>query len=111
MTVLVNVLTVLAAAALMQAIAWFIHKFVLHGLAWRWHESHHRDQPHGIEWNDQFVLLPALISIALFRLDDWGFGPSHWVAIGLVLYGALYVLVHEGLAHGRLPIAWRPRHG
>jgi len=118
MIVFSNILIVVATVALTEVMSWAIHRYVMHGWAWRWHAGHHADDhearhagvQNGPQWNDLFALGPASISVALMWLDDWTYGPLFWVGTGMAVYGLLYLLVHEGLAHGRLPLTWRPRN-
>lgn len=110
MSIFLNLVIVLGTAAAMETVAWFVHKHVMHGWGWRWHRSHHIPARPGFQENDFFALVPALISVALIWLDDWAFGPLFWAGLGMALYGVLYLFVHEGLAHGRWPLKWRPRH-
>jgi len=36
----------LATAAIMEFVAWFAHKYIMHGPLWSWHEDHHK--PHTV---------------------------------------------------------------
>ena len=55
-------LITLAAVAFMEFVAWFAHKYIMHGFLWSWHEDHHK--PHFekegfFEKNDLFFLVFA----------------------------------------------------
>lgn len=105
-----GVAVMLATVVLTEAFAWTLHRWVMHGPGWRWHRLHHA--PGGAERrrlsaNDLFGLPFVVIAVALCTRDDllW------WAGVGVALYGLLYAVVHEGLAHGRLG-RWRvPRQG
>ena len=39
-------LTIIITAILMEAVAWGMHKFIMHGLFWNLHEDHHVKHNH-----------------------------------------------------------------
>ena len=98
---------VLATVAAMELVAWASHKYVMHGFGWGWHRDHH--EPHGkaLEKNDLFALVGAAFSIALFAVgsplvmgaDTWQ--PGTWIGLGVLCYGVIYTLIHDGLVHQR----------
>jgi beta-carotene 3-hydroxylase len=110
------ILLVIASAAAMEGVAWASHRWIMHGFAWAWHQDHH--QPHGgaLERNDLFALVGAAISIAFFALGSplvmggAAWEPGTWIGLGVMLYGAVYTLVHDGLVHQRW-FRWVPRGG
>ena len=116
MSPLAAILLVLASAAAMEGVAWASHKWVMHGFAWAWHRDHHEPHDRRVETNDLFALVGAAISIALFALGSpWILGnaawePGTWIGLGVMLYGAIYTLVHDGLVHQRW-FRWVPRSG
>lgn len=90
----------------MEFVAWFTHKYVMHGFLWSWHEDHHL--PHfekeGFwEKNDLFFIVFAIPSAASYMLGT--FVPSlTWllfVGIGISLYGLTYFLIHDVYIHKR----------
>jgi beta-carotene 3-hydroxylase len=88
----------------------------MHGFAWAWHRDHH--EPHGgaLERNDLFGLVGAALSVALFALGSpWLLGahawwPGTWIGLGILGYGIIYTLVHDGLVHQRW-FRYVPRRG
>ena len=116
MSALSAVLLVLAAAAVMEAVAWASHRWIMHGLAWGWHRDHH--EPHGrtVEKNDRFAAVGAALSIGLFAAGSpliagsSAWAPGTWLGLGVLLYGLIYTLVHDGLVHQRW-FRWVPRRG
>ena len=61
----IHILIVLIAFVGMEGIAWFTHKYIMHGLCWSLHKDHHRKESHGFfEHNDFFFLIFALPGIA-----------------------------------------------
>lgn len=86
----------------MEFMAWFTHKFVMHGLGWYFHRDHHRQKPGFFEKNDVFFLIfavPSFLMILFGALGhyDWRF----FVGIGIMIYGACYFLVHDVFIHQR----------
>ena len=116
MSWLAPVLIVLAAALAMEWVAWASHKYVMHGFGWGWHRDHHEPHDRLLEKNDRFALVGAALSIALFALgspmvmgvDAWW--PGTWLGLGVLLYGVIYTLVHDGLVHQRW-FRWVPKRG
>jgi beta-carotene 3-hydroxylase len=53
LSVLFNVFIVLLSFLGMEAVAWFTHKYVMHGLLWYLHKDHHHKESKGFfEHND-----------------------------------------------------------
>lgn len=107
---------VAATVLFMEAVAWASHKYVMHGLAWTWHRDHHGPHERVLEKNDRFALVGAALSIALFAWGSpWVSGveawwPATWLGLGVLGYGLVYTLVHDGLVHQRW-FRWVPRRG
>ena len=107
MDILIPFLIVIASIAAMEWVAWASHKFIMHGFGWAWHRDHH--EPHGkvFEKNDLFGLVGAAMSISMFVLgSSWVLGenawpPATWIGVGILGYGIIYTLVHDGLVHQR----------
>ncbi len=95
----------LAAYGFMEFIAWFAHKYVMHGFLWNWHEDHHRprhEKEGFFEKNDRFFLVFALPSMASYMIG--GMTEHFWalfVGIGISLYGLTYFLIHDVYIHRR----------
>src|SRR5690348_11368376 len=63
-TILINLLITLAAFFSMEGVAWFTHKYVMHGMLWALHKDHHKKESDGFfEHNDFFFLVFALPGI------------------------------------------------
>jgi beta-carotene 3-hydroxylase len=107
---------VLVSVAAMEGVAWASHKYVMHGFGWAWHRDHH--EPHGgfLEKNDRFALVGAALSMTMFALGSplvrgaAAWWPGTWIGLGILIYGAIYTLVHDGLVHQRW-FRWVPRRG
>ena len=57
-----NILIVLGTFFFMEFMAWFSHKFVMHGFLWYLHKDHHQVEPGFFEKNDAFFLIYAIPS-------------------------------------------------
>ncbi len=92
----------------MEGVAWFTHKYIMHGFLWTWHRSHHKKHPHTLERNDLFALVFSLPSIGLLAYYVTNYNPYMIaVGIGIFCYGLFYFLFHDVIVHQRLK--WRPR--
>ncbi len=104
MTWLVNIAAVLVTFFFMEFMAWFTHKYVMHGLLWVLHRDHHK-KDHGsiFERNDAFFLIFAVPAITLFVLGaQQGIADVRiWIGLGITLYGLAYFLVHDIFIHQR----------
>jgi len=94
----------LGTAAIMEFVAWFTHKYVMHGFLWKWHEDHHKpDLKDGFfEKNDLFFLVFAIPSMALYIAGT--VTPYFWlfmVGVGISIYGMIYFLIHDVYIHRR----------
>jgi beta-carotene 3-hydroxylase len=94
----------------MELAASAVHRHVMHGWGWAWHRSHHEPQSGRLERNDLYAVAFAAVSLAAFVLAARAPLLS-WVGIGMVVYGLLYALVHDGLVHRRFPFLKAPNSG
>lgn len=86
----------------MEWVAAFTHKYVMHGILWSLHKSHHQKPKGFFEWNDLYFLIfatPGILLIAFGALADfdWRF----FLGLGIALYGFTYLLVHDLIIHQR----------
>jgi len=113
---LLPLVVALAALVSMEGVAWASHKYVMHGFAWSWHRDHHEPHDASLEKNDLFGLVGAAMSIAMFAVGSpWVMGthawwPGTWIGLGVLGYGIVYTLVHDGLVHQRW-FRYVPRRG
>lgn len=105
MIALLYILITLATVLGMEFVAWFAHKYVMHGFLWNWHEDHH--QPHlkegFFEKNDLFFLVFAVPSASSFMLGSL-YENLFWltfIGIGISIYGLIYFLIHDVYIHQR----------
>ena len=110
------ILIVVATFLAMEFVAWGSHKYIMHGFGWGWHRDHHEPHDKVLEKNDRYALVGAAMSIAAFALGSplvmganaWA--PGTWIGLGILLYGIVYSLIHDGLVHQRY-FHWVPRKG
>tara|TARA_B110000305_G_C18939693_1_gene403351 strand:- start:76 stop:555 length:480 start_codon:yes stop_codon:yes gene_type:complete len=87
----------------MEFMAWFTHKFVMHGIMWRFHKDHHQVEKGFFERNDVFFMIFAIPSWLLIMLGFiFQFYIAVWIGFGIALYGLAYFLVHDVYIHRRL---------
>ena len=98
-------LATVSAFISMEGVAWFAHKYVMHGLLWSWHRDHHQVEPDSfLEKNDLFFIVFALPGISLIIFGSNGFTISFWLGLGIALYGLCYFVVHDVFIHRRLSL-------
>lgn len=102
--------TVVALVAVMEGVAWVAHRYLMHGVGWGWHQSHHKPASGWFEKNDLYAVSFSVVVIALFLVGTrWE--PLWWAALGITAYGAIYAFVHDMLVHQRGGFRWSPRRG
>ena len=101
---IINFAILISTFFFMEFMAWFTHKFVMHGFLWNLHFDHHNKQKGFFEKNDTFFLIFAVPSSLLIMTGMIsGFDFKMWIGFGILLYGIAYFLVHEVLIHRRFP--------
>lgn len=106
-TVVLCVLIAAATFLFWEFIAWFTHKYIMHGFLWRWHKSHHTVHHHPFELNDLFALVFSLPCIGLLYYATVVRYNPYLIAVGIGIfcYGAFYFIFHDVIVHQR--IRWR----
>ncbi len=98
------VLVALAAFVAMEPITAATHRWVMHGVGWVLHRSHHRQLGERFEANDAFpVIFASIVCVAMaigFNVDGWSALVP--VGIGVTAYGVAYAIVHDVYIHGRV---------
>jgi beta-carotene 3-hydroxylase len=116
MSIVTNAVIVLATILAMEFVAWGSHKYIMHGFGWVWHRDHHEPHDNALEKNDLYGFVGAAMSISMFALGSplvlgaAAWDPATWVGLGILGYGIIYTLVHDGLVHQRY-FHWVPRSG
>ncbi len=106
METLLWIVVFVATFLMMEGMAWFTHKYVMHGFLWKLHADHHKkDHKHWWERNDLFFVFYAIVSIGFFLL--WRY-EDVWIALpiglGILAYGIAYFTVHDIFIHQRFKI-------
>ena len=107
--IILAVLVFVGTFLFMEGVAWFTHKYIMHGFLWIWHESHHKLHNHLLERNDLFPLVfsvPSFKRLVYLRaslrnsslLDD---------VLERLFNGIFYFIFHDVIVHQR--IKWRPK--
>ena len=107
---LIYSITAIIVFIFMEGVAWFLHKYVMHGFGWYLHEDHHRYTKGRFEKNDVFGLIFSLVSFLLILNGSlFGLNLSLAIGIGVMMYGIGYFLVHDIFFHHRIKISYRPK--
>ena len=92
--------------SLMEFMAWFTHKYVMHGFLWNLHADHHKkDHDSWFEKNDAFFIFYAIVSITCFY--TWSIGSFDLglaIGLGILAYGIAYFFVHDIFIHQRFKL-------
>ena len=87
----------------MEFIAWFTHKYVMHGFLWCLHKDHHKkDHISWFERNDFFFIFYAVASMSLIMAAaNTSFWYGQPLGFGILAYGIAYFIVHDIFIHQR----------
>ena len=116
MSIFAIIATVLASVIAMEFVAWASHKYIMHGFGWGWHRDHHEPHENALEKNDLYGIVGAVMSISMFAIGSplvmgaSAWEPGTWVGLGILFYGIIYTLIHDGLVHQRY-FKYVPRGG
>lgn len=97
---------------LMEGVAWFTHKYIMHGFLWTWHKSHHTAHNHSLERNDLFVVvfsIPSIVCIAL-GAENSSLRWLMFVGFGILAYGIFYFLFHDVIVHRRIKVRFKAKN-
>ncbi len=102
MNIYFGILITVATFWFMEFMAWFTHKYVMHGFLWYFHKDHHQKEPGFFEKNDFFFTIFAVPSwlftmFGMMNGNDWRL----YVGVGILCYGICYFLVHDVFIHQR----------
>jgi beta-carotene 3-hydroxylase len=94
---------VLVAFFGMEAVSYLAHRYVYHGIGWRFHESHHSRRTGVFEKNDVFPAFFASCAIVLMAVSVYvpGFAVFLPISIGISMYGMTYFFIHDLYVHRR----------
>jgi len=96
----------IATFFIMEFMAWFSHKYIMHGFLWILHADHHKkDHDSWFERNDAFFIFYAVVSMGFFvlwqqQILDVGLA----IGLGIFAYGWTYFWVHDIFIHQRFKL-------
>ena len=107
----VGTLLLIGTVLLMEGVAYAAHRWIMHGVGWFLHRSHHRARDGWWEWNDLYAAIFAVPSVLLiFGALQLGWWPGFvWIGAGVAAYGAIYFGFHDVIVHRRLPTRYLPK--
>lgn len=112
MSTIINLLIVIATFFFMEGVAWFTHKYIMHGFLWSWHRSHHRVHKHPLERNDLFAVVFSIPSFLTIYLGA-SFYETYWwifyIGLGILGYGLFYFIFHDIIVHRRIKIPFKAK--
>ena len=98
-----NIIILIATFFFMEFVAWFTHKYIMHGLLWNLHHDHHsKGEGQFFEKNDSFFLIfaiPGFLLLLFGSMNNFDF--RFWIGAGITLYGIAYFFVHDIFIHQR----------
>ena len=109
---IINISLIVGTFFFMEGVAWFTHKYIMHGVLWVWHRSHHRVHPHPLERNDLFALVFSIPSVSLivvgYEVESVAW--LKFVGYGILAYGLFYFIFHDIIVHRRIKIKFQAKH-
>lgn len=112
MQILLNISIAVVTFFFMEFVAWFTHKYVMHGFLWYLHRDHHQGKEGFFEKNDSFFVIFAVPSAYCYMtglmFDDFRL----YIGIGISVYGFCYFIVHDIIIHQRFKLLrnWNNRY-
>lgn len=100
------ILIFLGTFSFMEFMAWFTHKYIMHGFLWSLHKDHHKkDHDSWFERNDAFFIFYAVVSMSFIMLGaETNFWYGWPLGFGILAYGIAYFTVHDIFIHQRFKI-------
>lgn len=109
MNIFINIVAFIGAFAFMEAFAWFIHKYVMHGWGWFLHKSHHEPRHGRFELNDLYAIIFATPAIVLMYIGSPEYNYVFWIGTGVSAYGFCYFFFHDVIVHRRMKHHIKPQ--
>ena len=104
MNLIVSILIIIFTFFFMEFVAWYVHKYIMHGFLWNLHKDHHVvDKTKFFQKNDYFFLIFAIPSILLIFFGYEKLSIGFYIGVGIALYGFAYFIIHEIIIHRRFP--------
>ena len=109
MILIFKISIVIGTFIFMEGVAWFTHKYIMHGFLWNLHKSHHKVHKHFFEMNDLFAVIFSIPSILLIYIgySYESYSILKYFGIGIFLYGVAYIIFHDIIVHRRIKINFK----
>ena len=109
MSLILKISIVIGTFIFMEGVAWFTHKYIMHGFLWNLHKSHHKVHKHFFEMNDLFAVIFSIPSILLIYTgySYESYSILKYFGIGIFLYGVAYIIFHDIIVHRRIKINFK----
>ena len=108
---LVKVLLIIGTFFFMEFMAWFTHKYVMHGFLWVLHKDHHVTRYSIFQKNDTFFIIFAVPSFFFMLYGaNAGFDWRFFIGLGILTYGFAYFFVHDLFIHQRIKVLRKTRN-
>ena len=90
----------------MEFMAWFSHKYIMHGFLWVLHKDHHKKNHNSwFEKNDLFFIFYAVVSsVFVIMWGEYNFWPGLPIGIGIFCYGLTYFFINDIFIHQRFKL-------
>ena len=103
--IITNILITLISFIAMEFVAWFTHKYIMHGILWNLHRDHHQPKKNYIfQKNDYFFLIFAAPGILLIMTGINDLSYFFWIGLGITIYGFAYFTIHDIFIHQRFKL-------
>lgn len=111
MLLILKIFIVVGTFAFMEGVAWFSHKYIMHGFGWAWHKDHHNHHQGFFEKNDYYALVFSVVASSSII-----YGSMHeevwylmYFGFGVTLYGIAYFTFHDLIVHRRIKFKYTPK--
>ncbi len=96
-----SVAYILLGVVLTEAVSYFMHRYLFHGILWPIHKSHHIVKSKLWQTNDVFSLFFTVVAIVLIRVGVVYENRCLEIGLGITVYGVLYFILHDIYTHQR----------
>ena len=105
------ILIFLGTFSFMEFMAWFTHKYIMHGFLWSLHKDHHH-KDHESWFRAERCLFYFLCNCrtSLIHAGAGGFWYGYPLGFGILAYGVAYFFVHDIFIHQRFKLFRNANH-
>jgi hypothetical protein len=93
MSLVAYIMIVIAAFVFMEGVAWFTHKYIMHGFLWYLHQDHHQPHEGLVEKNDLFFLIFRCSRLVMYHAGMAGAELvccKYWLRHNLIWIGLFF---------------------